>query len=148
MHANGQIRCIWLARNVVVGEIVRIQSFWGPWNKRQDVVDDSAGCGGRREMQTRGMWRTTFCSCHKHPRKLPINENSNNFESKLTGIYDGYGVMECMVTYLLSKWKSKLMRLQVLPCRNLQNQSERCIWYFIHILDGSIADHCAILHAC
>ena len=50
MHVTWQIRCIWIAGHVVVWEIVRIQWFWGPWNYRQDVVDDSAGCGGRHEM--------------------------------------------------------------------------------------------------
>ena len=50
MHANWQIRCIWIAGHVVVWEIVCIQWFWGPWNNRQDVVDDSAGCGERHEM--------------------------------------------------------------------------------------------------
>ena len=50
MHVNWQIRCIWIVGHVVVWEIMRIQWFWGSWNNRQDVVDDSAGCGGRHEM--------------------------------------------------------------------------------------------------
>ena len=88
MHGNWQTRCIWIDGHVVIWEIMRIHWFWGPWNNRQDVVDDFSGCGGRHEMLTRGMWRTTFCRCRKHSRKLPINENSGNFERKLTSIYD------------------------------------------------------------
>ena len=60
---------------------MRIQSFWGPWNNRQDVVDDSAGCGGRHEMQTRGMWRTTFCEAR---RTSPCHSPQTTYSSKST----------------------------------------------------------------
>ena len=46
-----------------------------------------------------------------------------------------------------AKSEPKLKGLRVLPWRNLWDQSERYIWYFIHILGKSNPDNCAILPA-
>ena len=69
MHAKWQIRCrVWIAGHAVIWEIMRIQSFWGPWKNRQDVVDDS-------EMYTRGVWRTTFCRCANTQENCQLMKN-------------------------------------------------------------------------
>ena len=149
MHAKWQIRWYWIAGYIVVWEIVRIQSFWGPWNNRQDVVDDSAEYGTPWNVNTRDV-ADDFLLSPQTPQKTANQWKIKQFESqtdqhiwwiKCHGMY-GYICISCPnESRNLWDCNSPLAKL-TRPIGTMY-----LVIYYIHSLGGSHPDHCAILPA-